>query len=223
MSSHRLTILSVVAAIAVTSAWSYWQRRDRNAEAGRLRVANAQLQRESGFRPPAAPFSAAGASATVEAVPAQRTAVDSAAAEDYRFQGQATPVDTLQTLAWALDRGDVELVTQLVTFDQAARPKVEAYRQSLPPEAQAQWPTVEVLAATLLTNRGINHPYPRTNLLARATVEPVTDVRVLVRLPGTPKDREVYQKVGDEWKWVITETLVDAYLANVARPTPAGR
>ena len=220
MSSAKLSFISALAAAALVSLGAFWLRRERTAEAHALRQANAALQREAFLQQ-----QSAAAPAATQTLPGQgRSESPTTSAPptddegtDYRFQGQATPVDTLQTMAWAMDRGDVEFVLKVITFDDAARTKVEAYRASLPPEARARWPNVELLAATLLTNRGINRPYPRADLLARATVEPVTDERVVLRLPGTPKDREVYQKVGDEWKWVITEALVDAYLAQVSR------
>ncbi len=221
MSSVKLSVLSAVAAIVLVSAWCSWLRHERNAEAHALRLANARLQREAPVHnqtdvapSPVAP-GASKFKESVAATPAPKR--KAAATADYRFQGQATPVDALQTMAWAMDQGDVELMMRMITFDETARSRLEAHRASLPPETRAQWPTVDALAATLLTSRGINHPYPRADLLARATVEPISADRVLVRLPGTPKDREIYQKVGDVWKWVITEPLVNAYLEYAAR------
>jgi hypothetical protein len=216
MSTARLSLLSVIGAILLASFWAGWLRHERSAEAEALRLDNARLQSNASLPRPV-PIEPARAIAPEAPVPpvARGEPLDSAA--DYRFQGQATPVDTLQTLAWAVDQGDVELMMNVITFDAPARVKLDAYRTTLPPDARVQWPTVELLAATLLTGRGISRPYPRTDLLARATVEPIAPDRVLVRLPGTPKDREVYQKVGDTWKWVITEALVDAYLAHVQR------
>ncbi|HEY0947847.1 MAG TPA: hypothetical protein VGD81_21365 [Opitutaceae bacterium] len=220
----KLSFISVLAAIVLASGWSYWLRRERQVEAASLRIANGQLRREAFLQHRAALASTSTAEPAMPAPPvanveppvADTPEADPATA-DYRFQGQATPVDTLQTMAWAMDRADVELMMKLITFDDAARPKIEAYRTSLPADAQTRWPTADILAATLLTNRGINHPYPRADLLARATIEPVGTDRVMLRLPGTPKDRETYQKVGESWKWVITEPMVDAYLDHLAR------
>jgi Tfp pilus assembly protein PilE len=222
MSSFKPSLIIALAAIVLVSTGSYWLRHERQTEASALRAANAQLRRQAFLQHQALAAHAVATAAPeliVSRVEATAAPVTPAAPEsaDYRFQGQATPVDTLQTMAWAMDRGDVDLMVKIITFDDAARLKVEAYWTSLPPAAQAQWPTVEILAATLLTNRGINQPYPRTDLLARATTEPITADRVVVHLAGTPKDREVYQKVGDAWRWVVTEALVDAYLEQVAR------
>jgi hypothetical protein len=223
MSPLKLSVLSTILAVTVVSVWCHAGRRARNSEADVLRVANAGLQSEAIRRQ-----QSSGSRTAVTDTPAPKASTsNSTSAEpssappaggDYRFEGQATPLNTLQTMAWALDRADVELMMNVITFDEAARRKFEAYQASLPAEARAQWSTTEQLAATLLTKRGINHPYPRSDLLARATVEPVSAERVVVRLPGTPKDREVYQKVGDTWKWVITEQLVDAFLKTVAQP-----
>jgi hypothetical protein len=223
MSPVKLSLLSAVVAITAVSVWCRGERRARISEAHSLRAANAGLQTEAARRHQssatrtAVSDTPARKSSTTNSASAEESPAQSASG-DYRFEGQATPLNTLQTMAWALDRGDVELMMNVITFDEAARRKFEAYQASLPAEARAQWSTTEQLAATLLTKRGINHPYPRSDLLARATVEPVSAERVVVRLPGTPKDREVYQKVGDTWRWVITEQLVDAFLKTVAQP-----
>jgi hypothetical protein len=106
---------------------------------------------------------------------------------------------------------------KLITFEASARPKVETYFATLPAEIRAQCPTIEALAAMLLVQDGMQRPFPRADLLARATVEEVSDNLVRTRLPGTPRDGGLYQRIGADWKFVITETAVAGYLARAAR------
>ncbi len=219
MSPLKLSLLSSFVAVSSVSVWCGWIQRSRAAEVQSLRATLAARSAAAPVTslPPSQPKSTS--SATPKTPVAQTIPTSpSADAGDYRFQGQATPIDALQTLAWALDRGDVALLMNLITFDAAARTKWDAYWSALPPEARAKWASADTLAATLLADRGIHQPYPRADLLSRGTIEPLTADRVRVRLPGTPKDGEVYQKIGDTWKWVVTEALVDAYLQRTSPP-----
>jgi len=140
---------------------------------------------------------------------------------DYRNEGLATPLATLQTFAWACDRGDIEVVQKLLFFDGPARAKAEALLASMPSTARTAWKSPEEMAATLLTSANMNGPFPGAAILEKATVEPIREGRVMLRLPDTPKDRGEYQKTEDGWRYVITEKMVDDYLArNRGRPLP---
>jgi hypothetical protein len=62
----------------------------------------------------------------------------------------------------------------------------------------------------------MDSPFPSSQILDTASVEQLSADRVILRLPHTPKDRTQYQKVGDVWKYVITEAMVDHYLRQAA-------
>jgi hypothetical protein len=142
-------------------------------------------------------------------------------AEYYRNEGNATPLATLQTFAWACDRGDTETVGRLLHIDPAARPKAEAFMAALPESARAQWKTVDEMAAALLTRSVMASPFPNSDILATATPEPVGEDRVRLRLPDVPKDGTEYQRTADGWKYVLTDRVVDAYI-NQARAQAGG-
>jgi hypothetical protein len=140
----------------------------------------------------------------------------------YRNEGQATPLSALQTFAWACDRGDTATVTKLLCFEGGGRAKAEAFMATLPEKTRSQWSSPEAMAATLLTADNMHHPFPDAEVLGEATAEPVGDGRVMLRLPGSPKDRTEYQKTEAGWKYVIKEAVVDAYVARAsAARTPA--
>lgn len=231
MSSLKTSLAAALIAVGVTAAGLYFVQYRRAAEAERLRRDNGQMRAEASRR--------WQASAAVTAEPASRAApatrpeaevrasmgVDAPlaqAAADYRNEGQATPLATLQTFAWACDRGDVETVARLICFDNAARSKAEALMAAMPAETRAQWATPEAMAAALLTARTMHQPFPVAALLEHATAEPINDERVVLRLPGTPKDGTQYQKIGDAWNYVITEAMVDDYIRQRERAAGAG-
>lgn len=131
----------------------------------------------------------------------------------YRDEGNATPLAALQTFAWACDRGDAAAVGRMLYFDPAAQKKAEVYLASLPDEVRSRWKNVNDMAATLLTGDVMEHPFPAAEILATAVTEPISPDRVIVRLPGTPKDGLEYQRTTTGWSYAITEAAVDAYLA----------
>ncbi len=231
MSPFKLSILSGTAAVVITGATLFFIQRARAGEVRLLRASNEQMRKvayerrqavhaageslvaagnASGLKPANPPSSVIDA-------PPQTSSTEAAQNSRYRFQGQATPVDALQSFAWACDRGDTALMQKLITFEATARPKVETYLATLPAEVRAQCPTIEALAAMLLVQDGMHRPFPDADLLSRATVEKVSDDRVRTRMPGTPRDGGLYQRIGTDWKFVITEAAVDEYFAKASR------
>lgn len=138
----------------------------------------------------------------------RRRAAEAAAANDPSTS--AEPELEWVTLQPVIDDA---LMQRLITFESAARPKAEAILQALPPEVRAKAATIEALAAMLLVEDGMQHPFPRADLLARARVEPVFENIVRTRLPGTTRDGGFYERVGSDWKFVVTEESVDEYVA----------
>lgn len=226
MPALKVSLCCAVATVAVTSAALFFVTRARNAEAAQLAASNA-LMRQNGFEhqlasqrkatsPAAASAPRSAASGTGSDISSPRDAFDKPPAtppSDYRFEGQATPGAALQTFAWACDRGDTALMEKLITFESRAREKAAAYVTSLPAQARGQSANVETLAATLLVNEGMEHPLPHADFLAKGTAEKITEDLVRIRLPGTTRDGDLYQRIGQDWKFVITEKSVDTYLS----------
>ena len=219
MSSLKYSLLAALAAGAITAAGLFLMERHRAAEASALRAANGRMRGEAIQRRQAEIAAAsvvARETPAADAPVAMREAGPARTAEpagDYRDEGQATPLATLQTFAWACDRGDSERVASLLSFEGAARAKAVAFMATLPPAARAQWTSPEAMAGALLTANAMKQPFPRADLLERATPEVLGEGRVMLRLPQTPKDRTQYQKFGDKWHYVITEAEVDASIA----------
>lgn len=224
MSPVKISLITaLLSAIATAGAFRYFQE-SRAREARQLQAQNNRMQAEASQRqqariaatkpvgvPSAVPSGRAEHSAPVAATQTEKPA------EYYRNEGNATPLATMQTFAWACDRGDVETVGRLLHIEAAARPKAEAFMAALPEGARAQWKTVDEMAAAVLTRSIMASPFPNADILETATVEPVSPDRVRLRLPDIPKDGTEYQKTAEGWKYILTEKVVDAYIRQASQ------
>lgn len=216
MSPYLRHSVAALVGAALAASIAYGIQHSRTKEAQALRSQNEALRKEALAKLRAQPEDVPSAvSQPEEPSPLKTTNAKSTA--DYRFEGQSTPVNTLQSFAWACDQGDIPTMKTLITFDAAALPLAEAYFASLPAPMREKTPDVETLAAMLLVDDGMHRPYPRAELLARATVEPVSAHRARTRLPGTPRDGGLYENVNGKWKFVITKESVERYLATAKK------
>jgi hypothetical protein len=199
----------------VTAGALFCLHQSRVRELRRLQSQNERMRFEayqrSAVRIAAAPPAAAPTPITVSTAPAATAVPASKAAEYYRNEGNATPLATLQTFAWACDRGDTETVGRLLHIDAAARPKVEAIMAGMPESVRIHWKNADEMAAALLTESIMARPFPRSDILETATPEPITADRVRLRMPNVPRDGTEYQQTPDGWKYVLTEKVVDSY------------
>jgi hypothetical protein len=223
MSSLKLSIITSLLAATLTAGSFYHFHSKKAREADYLRYKNNQIlfeayQRHQAKTTEATPDPSAIAASTVSTP----VTTNQKAVENYRNAGQATPLATLQTFAWACDRGDTETVAKMICFDLAAQTKAEAFMASLPEAERSQWKSVDDMAATQLTFEGMASPYPNADVLDAAVIEQLGKDRAEFRLPGIRKDRTTFQKKGDLWKVVVTEAMVDAYTKQTAK-LPASR
>lgn len=231
MSPLKSSLIASILAVLATAGGLYYLQRVQLRESRQLQTHNSQMRAEANRRHLATmaaqtaqvsrPETITGnaiPTPVIAAIPAQTSAAY------YRDEGNATPQATLQTFAWACDRGDSEAVGRLLHIDAGARPKAEAFMASLPAAGRAQWKNVDEMAATILTRSFMSAPFPNADILETATVEPITAERVKLRLPDVPRDGTEYQKIGDGWKYVLTEAVVDNYIQRMKeRSAQAGR
>jgi hypothetical protein len=215
MSPLKTSLFAALGSAALTVGGFYFVHHSRASEAVTLRAANRQMRFEASRRGQAQP-AAEGAEVAPgddpELVRTDAPAPRQTPIGDYRNEGQATPLATLQTFAWACDRGDTETVRGLLCFEGAGRAKVEAFMAALPANLRGPWTTPEEMAAELLTSDGMNHPFPKATILEKATFEKIGEERVILRLPGTSHARTDFQKTAAGWSYLITEAVVDDYI-----------
>ena len=136
----------------------------------------------------------------------------------YTNAGQATPIAALQTMAWACDQGDVETMASLFLIDEDVRPQANAIYEAIPAKQRAEWSSVEAFAAAIIVHNGTEQPYPGTEVLALAKIEPITESRVTLLLPGAIVSGVVFQQTAEGWKYVIREAVVADYITRHLTP-----
>lgn len=216
MSPLRSSLVVAALSAVVTAGGHYYLQRHQAREAASLRRQNnamrVQINQRWHEQLAAAAPAASGVGREAGALADDAPALRRSPVENYRNEGRSTPLGTLQTFAWACDRGDVDTVRQLVQIEAGARHKIEAFRATLPESARAEWKTVEEMAVAMLTLNIMFSPFPNADILATATPEPIREDRVRLRLPGLSKDNTEYQRTAEGWSYVLTEAMVDNYI-----------
>lgn len=214
--SWKVLVLTVSAAVLATAALLHRRDVRRAEEAATLRRAIAMLD----VRPPK-PLEA---NTVDRKKPEEQTIAGTkpgrpvAGPEDvpegaYHNAGWATATAAYHTLAWLCDRGDAEALAEAIMFEPKAREWIVAYHGQLSPEARARWQTPEQMAAALYVSAVMMRPFPAAAILELAEEEQVGPGRIKIRLPGTGKDGLQFQQEPDGWRFVITEEMVNSYLA----------
>ena len=237
MAFFRIILITSSVAVAGAFCGQYYSRLERADEIARLRKENAYMRLAIIQREPARPLTRdSEIQSAADNVVRAPTQVSSPPTNDqptsgggtqrwpvrsYLNAGQATPIATLQTMAWACDQGDVGTMARLFIIDGAAGPKVDAIYSGIPAGLRAEWNSAEALAAAIIVHNGIEQPYPGSEVLALAKIEPIMERRVALILPGAIVSGLVFQQTADGWKYVVSEAVVDDYIAR--RMTPKAK
>lgn len=215
MSPLKVVVLTSLAAVVLTAGGLFRRQQAKAGELDWLHRQNNQMRLKARELVRAQPVAAVQADAVAgsrgdEATGGSRVA----AAQEYRPEGRATARAALQTLAWSCDRGDVEALMQLLQLEPEARAKAEAYYASLPVEARGQWKSPEEMVASLVALGVMTSPFPSADVLEVAGFETPAENRMVLRLPGTRKDRTEFRR-GDDgaWSCVIDAAAMERCLA----------
>jgi hypothetical protein len=147
----------------------------------------------------------------------------SVTARGHRDRGVATPRDASYTFAWAGDICDPAVMGRLVHLDPEARQKATEILNSMPAEVRAQYPTPEAFYGLLLALSCLGGPPPGADVLE--SMEPNIDQvelspgRVAFRMKGSTRTMQEYQKVGNDWKYVLPLVGVEGLPANLSNET----
>jgi hypothetical protein len=235
MAFLRITLITSLLAVAGAYCGHSYSQVKRDHEIAHLRKENAYLRLAISRRDPARPLTrdpevqvdavqAVSAPTQVGSDPMnhRRATVGETQrwpTRSYLNAGQATPVATLQTMAWACDEGDVTTMARLFIIDAEAGPQAEAIYSGIPAGLRAEWNSVEALAAAIMVHNGIEQPYPGSEVLALAKIEPIKEGRVALVLPGAVVSGLVFQHTAEGWKYVVSKAVVDDYIARRMTPT----
>jgi len=220
MSPIKTSILAALVSTAVTAgAYNHFQMKKAH-EVEWLRDQNTELLYQAYAKhrnqTPPPNDAIANSKSTTSGVAASAQPAARNPTENYRNEGQATPAAALQTLAWACDRGETEVLAKLILIDPAARSKAEGFLSHLSHAEEARWKSVDEFASTQLAFSGMVSPFPNADVLEIARFESISADRTQYRLPGTRRDRMEFQKVGNDWKVVVTEPMVDLFIKTAA-------
>lgn len=232
MTPLKIGLIAAAIAMLMTAGWQHRVQRERHEEAERLRTENDQLrllasqQNESRLVPSQSAEAAEEWSAAFSEGRAQPEVTKNklatkgrptpGALNGYRNEGTATPLATLQTLAWACDEADAALMEQLLVYDEDARQRTLRHIAAQGAENQSEFPPIEAAAAALYIEDGMRHPYPSAKILELARFEQLRPGRVLLHLPGANGDGYEFQQTAEGWKLVVTLAVVDAYIRQTA-------
>ncbi|HEX2862327.1 MAG TPA: hypothetical protein VHN79_11835, partial [Lacunisphaera sp.] len=235
MSPLKLSLLTALATGLLVSTGQFFARQDRQQEATRLRAENGVLrskisrrQEQDQLRPAVSPGPGVMTDPAVEGGQPAGALTDASEGPPsklsqllkptYRNAGLATPVAAMQTLAWACDRGNMEVMEKLQIFDPAAREKAMPHFLALPPEIRAQWATPEAMSAALYISDGMHHPYPGAAVIEQAEFQTISPTRVRLHLPGANGNGYEFQLTAEGWKLAVTMAVVDDYIRQSAKP-----
>lgn len=218
MKPAKRAIIAAVSAIVLVSGWQYYSRQERGQQVTRLRAENDQMRRHASQRHDALIAQVHTVDTAKDSVtPTSTRAGLQMAGTEYRNEGQATPANALQTLAWACDHGEMGVMEKLIVFDPAAREKLMNYLASQPTEGRPQTRSLENLAATLYISEGMKNPYPVSEILQLAKFESLNPERVVLRLPGANGNGYEFQHSADGWKLAVTASVVDDYIEELSQ------
>jgi hypothetical protein len=76
--------------------------------------------------------------------------------ENFQNVGQASPAAALQTLFWATLKGDEQVMSRTIGWDESVRPQVQALIDNLPESSRARFSTPEQLAALFISKYALD-------------------------------------------------------------------
>jgi RNA polymerase sigma factor (sigma-70 family) len=128
----------------------------------------------------------------------------------YRNAGQASPLSTIETFAWASDRGDTATLAKTITFGGNGRERAQAVLSALPQEVQRQFASPEELYALFIADDALTNPPPPENVIETLAQENVGPDRATLTLPGS-KWSQTFENTPEGWKYVFPEGAVEVF------------
>jgi hypothetical protein len=166
---------------------------------------------------PAAPR----AGATVAASPAPPMAMTRV--EDLTNLGLATPATAVVTMMWAAFKGQDDELAAAFILTAEAREKAEAWRASLPPEAQAKYATPEKLVGLFFAESILSSDAALQVLETSDAGPGKALVRVrMARLNGNVSETKIpMQQTEKGWGFEIPDKAIDGMRQSAARKAAA--
>lgn len=138
-------------------------------------------------------------------------------ASNWKNAGKETPSAAAESLMWASDSGELDVLAKAIVLDPAAREKAEAILARLPASARQDYDSPEKLIALLLARDGDARAMQILGE-SKAGDDALVNLR-LQKDDGKTKD-EGYQfrRTGDGWRLVVPGKAVDKLGKKLAEP-----
>ena len=143
---------------------------------------------------------------------------------EWKNGGRATVPAAVETLLWAAQGGDVEVLTGALQLDAAARAKAEALIAGLPEASRAQFGTPEKLVALFLAKDAAG--VTGMQILGQRDISAeVVGVRVrFANEEGKTKEEGLgFARTTDGLKMIVPEKIVDKYAQQLKGPRAPGK
>jgi hypothetical protein len=142
---------------------------------------------------------------------------------DWKFRGQATPADAMESVLWSARMGDVDHLAGLISFEPRAKQRADDIFAGLPEAARSQYGSPEAVFATLIAAQiptdysamaEIGQSYPSAD-------SAILDVRIESE-NGNQRDLSLkFQQAQDAWRLDVPEAVVSQYAHQMLGPTAA--
>ena len=144
--------------------------------------------------------------------------------KEWRFAGQGSPADTVESVLWAARAGDVDRLAGLIALDPATKTQADAFFARLPDESRAQFGSSEKIVATLIADQ---MPADYAAMATFHEVDPDPSSALLgVRIQdGTGNQRDLTFKLEreqDNWRLYVPAPVV-SNLARQLSSVPASK
>jgi hypothetical protein len=132
----------------------------------------------------------------------------------WRNVGRSTPVDAYETVMWASDRGDLDVLVAAFVLNDVQRAEAESVFKRLPEESRAKYRTTERMMALLFASGT-----PAAWQLIAETANGAGDVGLRARVwndRGETNELELpFHRYSDGWRVVIPDWQMNKSLARL--------
>jgi hypothetical protein len=132
--------------------------------------------------------------------------------EAWRDSGQATPAAAINSVLWAAVNGEVKRLASLITLDAQARGIAQELFSNLPAETRAEYESVDVVIATMISGR--MPPHYRNAVVVEQKEEVNGTVDVSFNLQGGPPRDATFTFKRDGaggWRLLVPASVVAGF------------
>jgi hypothetical protein len=132
---------------------------------------------------------------------------------EWKFRGQASPADSVESVLWSARSGDVDHLSNLISFEPNAKQKADEIFAGLPEGARAQYGNAETIIATFVAAQ-MPTDYSAMAAIRQTELSPDSTLLTLRIEDGSGTQRDLtvkLQRERDTWRLDVPEAVVSLY------------